>query len=568
MLGHSTVISGVAAYGKFVLTAGYDRRAILWDSATQKILGIGYHDNLVNQVRFSPNGKLALSTSSDYTARLWSLPDMQLVSVLNHHEDDVEAADFHPRSRVIATASFDDSIGLYDYDGRLLFHLRGHESDVNDVFWKDDRTLISTGDDGTIRHWDFDQRVQKSFVRITDTDIDSICNGPNDLIFCGDDDGDIVVLSAASVKEKFSAHQAGIKNIAYVAKMNLVISTSYDGLVKFWTVSGDGRFQLLSSSKLPNLVWPRSCAHLGGEQYVFSSFGSKYALLDRTADRWSIEGIVPSSSLNAATALDGRILAIGDAGKLVDMDATVRAEVGELCNTLHACGASLLTGGQSGLVWDLASGKPLYSHNSPINGGGDVLSTERGMLCALGTYTGEVLLFMSGGDTVARLHCKGRLSSGSVKDVALASNMSMAVVSNGQAVFFDTLSLKVVKVSDGHAAVANACVSVPGGFASVGRDRNLILWNSHGEILESVKAPHRHSIKSLCAVEDFLILGDYRGCISRFDLRTRRFTPPERVSEAGVSCITKYRNNEAVACTYGGQLLRITSGSICNISHF
>jgi WD40 repeat protein len=172
-IGHKTVISGVAATDSFVATAGYDNRVILWEALTRRPLRVGLHDHLANQVEFSPCKRFLLSTSSDYTARLWRIPDLSLEAVLGGHRDDIEGASFNPVSPLIATASYDDTIGVYDFTGRRLYTLAGHRSDVNTVFWKDCDILVSSGDDGTIRYWSHEARRQTAVVDTGNIETDS-----------------------------------------------------------------------------------------------------------------------------------------------------------------------------------------------------------------------------------------------------------------------------------------------------------------------------------------------------------------------------------------------------------
>jgi toxoflavin biosynthesis protein ToxC len=156
MIAHISPISGIDAYGeKFVATAGYDNQVILWDSARKVALARGCHDHLVNQCRFSTCGQLLVTSSSDYTARVWSVPDMQLRLVLSGHEDDVEMAAIDGTRTRVATASRDHLIRIFAMNGSLLLALEGHSADVLSVEWvRDGAELVSSSDDGTVRRWD------------------------------------------------------------------------------------------------------------------------------------------------------------------------------------------------------------------------------------------------------------------------------------------------------------------------------------------------------------------------------------------------------------------------------
>ena len=136
MIRHCAPLSGIDAFADaWVASAGYDNQVILWDAKTQTGLARAFHDHLANQCRFSRDGRYLVTASSDYTARLWSLPRLRLVAVFDGHEDDVEMAAPSPSGRHVATASRDRTIGIFEVDSRRRLRLEGHESDVISVEW-------------------------------------------------------------------------------------------------------------------------------------------------------------------------------------------------------------------------------------------------------------------------------------------------------------------------------------------------------------------------------------------------------------------------------------------------
>ena len=101
---HFGPISGIACHPSgFVATAGYDNQVVLWDASTRKALARGLHDHLANQCAFIPDGRHVISSSSDYSARLWSVPDMRLAAVFDGHTDDIEMTAIHPDGTRVAT---------------------------------------------------------------------------------------------------------------------------------------------------------------------------------------------------------------------------------------------------------------------------------------------------------------------------------------------------------------------------------------------------------------------------------------------------------------------------------
>ena len=114
MKNHRSPISGIATSNQFVATAGYDNQVILWDMATNKKIKSISHDHLVNQCEFSLCGNYLVTASSDYTGRIYSVPELNLIATLKGQIDDVEMSTFHPTKNLVATASRDAIVRVYD----------------------------------------------------------------------------------------------------------------------------------------------------------------------------------------------------------------------------------------------------------------------------------------------------------------------------------------------------------------------------------------------------------------------------------------------------------------------
>jgi toxoflavin biosynthesis protein ToxC len=147
---HVGSISGVAAYEDgYIATAGDDGRVILWEKATGKSVSSSLHDDVVNNCEFSRDGQYLVTSSNDCTARLWSVPDLSLKAVLVDHGDDVTMSAFHPVDELIATASRDNFVRVYDFDARLVAKFGGSNGDVVWLDWTHDgRDLVTLNDDG------------------------------------------------------------------------------------------------------------------------------------------------------------------------------------------------------------------------------------------------------------------------------------------------------------------------------------------------------------------------------------------------------------------------------------
>ncbi|MEU8031665.1 WD40 repeat domain-containing protein [Streptomyces sp. NPDC049099] len=559
MIQHRGPISGIAAWGdEYVATAGYDNQVICWDQRTGRAVARSFHDHLANQCQFAPDGTHLLTSSSDYTARLWTVPDLRLVAVLGDHEDDVEMSVFHPREELIATASRDHRVRVYDFTGRLLHRFEGHTADVISVEWaRDADELISSSDDGTIKRWSLQTGGMIADLDMDGVETDTVAISSSGTIFAGNDEGRIIVVDPAG-RTTVPAHDAGIKRLVLDDARNLLVSLSYDRTMRLWDVSS-GAPEARDTTALPDDVWPRSCAFAGGTRLVFATFGATYRGYDYQARTWDTAVVPVTGGVNAVLPeRGGSTLTVGDAG-VVRRGGEPVAETGSLCNFLTPLGGLVLSGGQLGKVFDALTGRELHQHRSPLNCG---VAFERDGLsyAVVGAYTGEGLLLKLTGDTVEHITDLA-LNVNAVKDVAVSGDLLFSVAADASATWYRISTLeKVATVEDAHDKIANGCTGLGDGwFASVSRDLKLRIWRPDRTV-QVLSTPHTHSVKCVAADTDgrLIATGSYDGRIAVYDRTDDRWSVTERPTTSGISSLAYDAARKLfVAGSYDGQVYTV-----------
>lgn len=559
---HSSPISSIAAHKKYIATSGYDNQIILWSKENKDFIARGVHDHLANKVVFSPDGNYILSASSDYTVRLWSVPEMRLKIVFDGHNDDVENICFSNNGQKIATASRDRKVRVFNVNGNLMHTLVGHSADALSVVWsKDDQQLISSGDDGTIRIWDVEsgKEIQNFSFDEVETDTCSILNG---YIYAGNDKGEIIIIKihTGEIIKKIKAHESGIKSIVIHEGFKLLLSSSYDKKIILWNIdaiSGNIIEEKIIDSN--PMIWLRATVIVDQKLLAFGTFGTCYATYNLQTSEWNFSKVENTLGKNAILAVDGEIFSVGDAGIVYKSD-TFYSEPGSLCNFLVNVYDKVYTGGQTGQLFDASTGKIVYEHRSPLNCG-TVFHNDGQTFLVIGSYTGEGILFKFQDGNLNFIK-NIEIHSNAIKGITSNSKYLFSVSANRDVAYYDLHTLKCIKyIHHGHTLIANGCdYQDEHRFVSISRDRVLRIWENF-ELSKEVNTPHTHSIKCIKAANNkrhLIATGSYNGLFCIYNLKTNEWVIIKRLTSSGISSLSyDEATNNFLASSYNGKIYYI-----------
>jgi WD40 repeat protein len=114
------------------------------------------HAGAVTAVAFSPDDKLIASASADKTVKLWDVMTGKEVRSLAGHTARVTAVTFSQDGKLLASAGVDRAVKLWNpTTGQKLGEFEGHTGPVTDlVFSPDGQRLASASEDKSVRVWD------------------------------------------------------------------------------------------------------------------------------------------------------------------------------------------------------------------------------------------------------------------------------------------------------------------------------------------------------------------------------------------------------------------------------
>jgi WD40 repeat protein len=133
----------------------------IWDYQTGQLLDrYSGHTGVIWSIDYSPDGKILATASADNTVSLWDTSTGQPMGQrLTNHGGPVRRLTFSPDGTMLASAGFDNLVILWDVMSGQAFggSFVGHTGVVMDIrFDPQGRTLSSASLDGSIIFWDVD----------------------------------------------------------------------------------------------------------------------------------------------------------------------------------------------------------------------------------------------------------------------------------------------------------------------------------------------------------------------------------------------------------------------------
>ncbi|XP_025092575.1 notchless protein homolog 1-like [Pomacea canaliculata] len=142
---------------EMMVSGSDDSTLFLWnpESATKPLARMTGHQQLINQVCFSPDTRLIASASFDKSVKLWDGRTGKFLATFRGHVNRVYQVVWSADSRLLCSGGADSTLKVWDVPNRkLAFDLPGHADEVYAVDWSPDgQRVVSGGKDKALKIW-------------------------------------------------------------------------------------------------------------------------------------------------------------------------------------------------------------------------------------------------------------------------------------------------------------------------------------------------------------------------------------------------------------------------------
>ena len=242
---------------------------------------LGAHQDEVNSVTFSPDGSMLASASEDNYIRLWEVSTGRYIRYFWGHTkkgsgDGVTSVVFSPDGQMLASGGRDYTVRLWNVaTSELIRTLEEHQDVVNSVaFSPDGQMLVSGSNDSTIQLWK---------------------------------------VSTGELVRTFEGHQHVVNSVAFSPDGSMLVSGSYDNTIRLWEVTTGTHTRTFPGAGKVTCV-------------AFSPDGSMLASTSDTVQLWKVSTGNPihisaddltehvGDFTSVAFSLDGKTIAVGSYG--------------------------------------------------------------------------------------------------------------------------------------------------------------------------------------------------------------------------------------------------------------
>jgi WD40 repeat protein len=272
--------------GKFVVTAGKDGIAWIWETATGgKIRKLhGRNTGELTSAHFSPDSWFVLTTNKFGFVQIWEVVTGKKIRRLSRDFLKITSGMFSPDGKFVVTASLNGTVQIWDTVTGKTVHQFDFPIFVHSVtFSSDVKFVLTTGNDNIARIWDIATGKEVRKFEIAAISVNSAAFSPDGkLIALVSWDSILSIWNATTGKRiRLLVEDFASISVAFSPDRKFLVTAGYDGIARIYNVTEKEVYTLQGHTDEVHSA-------------TFSPDGKFLvtASLDGTARIWNLEDII------------------------------------------------------------------------------------------------------------------------------------------------------------------------------------------------------------------------------------------------------------------------------------
>ncbi|MBP5972657.1 AAA-like domain-containing protein [Brasilonema sp. CT11] len=482
-------------------------------------------NNRYNTVSLSPNGKLIAFASDDGTIKLWNR-DGTSIKTLVGHQNRVASLSFSS-DNTIASASKDGTVKLWQLNGTLIttipMQMQSHLMTTAAI--SPNGKIIAVGnEEGTVELWNRDGTLIKPFVNQHKGWVTSVSFSPDgEIIASGGDDTTVKIWKPnGTLIRTLQGHTGRINTVSFSPdrKRKMLASGSNDQTIKIWQLDGTLINTLVrhSNSVVSVNFYPdgKAIASVDRDGKIKLWYLDLSVITKLTAHKGRITGIrfSPNGKTIASAGEDGTVKLWRRDGTLINTFKGYRTLGNSLSFSPDSETIAISTDKGITKLWKrdgkLITSLPEYKELLT-----SISFSPDGKIIAFGTDEGSMKIWKLDAPTLISSHPKdshkGWVKSVSVSPTPLFKGGEGGIVASGsdddRTIKLWRLDGTLITTLNGHRKDINSISFSPDGeiIASGSTDQTIKLWQRDGKLITTLTG-HSGSVTSVSFSPDGKIL--------------------------------------------------------------
>ncbi|HRE99722.1 MAG TPA: WD40 repeat domain-containing protein [Pirellulaceae bacterium] len=228
--------------GRWLITAGNDRRVIKWNPATGTLVSVLRESSFaVSALAIEPSGRIAALGGFSGTIQLIDLNDGRVVREIPSPCPDIRALDFSADGLLLAAGGRDGQVRIWNaQDGELIAELAAHSRRIRDLdFLAGDRAVVTCGEDLMIHVSDLDNSTRSFRIDSRPAKVLTLERLDGDLLASAGSDNRIRIWDLKERREigELTGHEGSVAALAFDGTR--LYSAGYDTHLRIWRVNAN-----------------------------------------------------------------------------------------------------------------------------------------------------------------------------------------------------------------------------------------------------------------------------------------------------------------------------------------